>query len=122
MKIEFKIKSQDELKKLRGLQKAGKVQKYIDSEVIRLSDKYVPFRTGNLKKSGITGTKTGSGLVVYNAPYAHKQYYHNPGKGKQGMNKTKGKKGLRGKFWFERMKNAHLDEIIEGAKKKAGVD
>lgn len=69
-----------------------------------------------LKKSGILATKIGSGEVIYNAVYANINYYNNAGKGKQGT--TKG--GLRGKFWFERMKADHLQDILKTAKEKAG--
>ena len=100
----------------RGLEAGGKVQKVVDSEVLRRSDKYVPFLSGNLKKSGITGTKIGSGEVVYNAIYSHKNYYENKGMGKQGTASG----GLRGKFWFERMKADHLQDILKTAKEKAG--
>lgn len=79
-------------------------QKFIDSEVLRLSDPYVPMKTGMLKKSGISGTVIGSGVVEYTAPYAKRQYYTNSGK------------GLRGKMWFERMKADHKDEIMKKAK------
>ena len=44
-------------------------------------------------------------------------YYFNRGMGKQGMASG----GLRGKLWFERMKADHLKEILDGARKKAGV-
>lgn len=100
----------------RGLEPCGKVQKAIDGEVLRRSDPYVPFRTGFLKKSGILGTKIGSGEVIYNAVYANRNYYLNAGKGTQGT--TKG--GLRGKFWFERMKADHLQDILKTAREKAG--
>ncbi|MGN0500594.1 MAG: minor capsid protein, partial [Ruminococcus sp.] len=93
-----------------------RVQKIVDSEVLRRSDPYVPFDTGYLKKSGITGTKIGKGEVVYNAVYAHTNYYMNAGKGKEGTAKG----GLRGKFWFERMKADHLDDILKTAKEKSG--
>ena len=83
----------------------------IDSEVLRRSDKYVPFRTGFLKKSGILGTEIGNGEVIYNALYADKNYYHNAGRGKQGTALG----GLRGKFWFERMKADNLQDIIKTA-------
>lgn len=79
-------------------------QKFVDSEVLRLSDPYVPFKTGMLKKSGISGTVIGSGVVEYTAPYAKRQYYTNSGN------------GLRGKLWFERMKADHKDEIMKKAK------
>lgn len=95
----------------------SKTQKYIDSEVVRRSDPYVPFRTGTMKKSGISGTVLGSGEIRYTAPYAEDQYYNNLGRGKEGMNKTTGTKGLRGPFFFERMKADHKKEILEGASK-----
>lgn len=91
-----------------------KKQKYIDSEVLRLSDPYVPMQTGMLKKSGISGTAAGSGKAEYTAPYGRKQYYENAGTGREGMNRGG---GLRGKMWFERMKADHKKEILKGLKK-----
>lgn len=52
---------------------------------------------------------------MYDIVYAHTNYYLNAGKGKQGTASG----GLRGKFWFERMKADHLDDIIKTAKEKA---
>lgn len=100
----------------RGLEPCGKVQKAIDNEVLRRSDPYVPMRTGVLKKSGFLATKIGSGEVVYGAVYADEQYYHNAGRGRQGTAKG----GLRGKYWFERMKVDHLDDILKTANNAAG--
>lgn len=74
-------------------------QKYIDSEVLRLSDPYVPKLSGNLIKSGIEGTVIGSGVVEYTAPYAKDQYYSNAGRGIDGLNALNGAKGLRGAFF-----------------------
>lgn len=93
----------------------GKKQKYVDSEVLRLSDPYTPKRNGKLIESGTSGTVIGSGVVEYTAPYGRKQYYENAGMGIDGMNKTGG--GLRGKEWFERMKADHKKEILKGLKK-----
>ncbi|MBQ6169789.1 MAG: capsid protein [Ruminococcus sp.] len=95
-----------------------RTQKYIDSETLRYSDPYVPFRTGMMKKSGISGTVIGSGVIEYTAPYAKKQYYTNAGRGKEGLNAVKGTKGLRGAFFFERMKADHKDDILKGVKKQ----
>lgn len=94
-------------------------QKYVDSEVLRLSDPYVPKRIGNLIKSGISGTVLGSGEVDYTAPYARWQYYNNAGRGKQGTTKhnSHNYKCLRGKMWFERMKADHKKEILDGLQK-----
>ena len=55
-------------------------------------------------------------LNRYDIVYAHTNYYLNAGKGKQGTASG----GLRGKFWFERMKADHLDDIIKTAKEKSG--
>ncbi len=93
-------------------------QKYVDSETLRYSDPYVPFLTGMMKKSGTTGTVLGSGIVKYTAPYAERQYYTNAGHGIEGLNASGGVKGLRGKFFFERMKADHLDDIHRGVKGK----
>lgn len=116
MIIKLLFNTTETMLKDRGLQAEGKVQKIVDSEVLRRCDPYVPFNTGYLKKSGITGTKIGKGEVVYNAVYAHTNYYANAGKGKEGTSKG----GMRGKFWFERMKADHLEDILKVAKEKSG--
>lgn len=52
-----------------------RAQKYLDSQVLKDTDKYVPMRTGILAKSGIIGTVIGSGELEYSAPYARRVYY-----------------------------------------------
>ncbi len=93
-------------------------QEFIDREVLRRTDPYVPYRNGILKESGKLGTVIGSGIVEYIAPYSKDQYYNNKGKGIDGLNASNGSKGLRGAFFFERMKADHGDEIEKGAKEK----
>ena len=87
-------------------------QKMVDSEVLRQSDSYIPMATGMLKKSGILGTVVGTGVVKYIAPYARQNYYTNSGRGQEGTQNG----GQRGKYWFERMKADHKEEI----RKKSG--
>ena len=94
----------------------SKAQKAVDSEVLRRSDPYVPFLTGQLKHSGIAGTVIGSGEVRYIAPYARKQYYENAGCGIEGLNASGGVTGKRGKFWFKRMKADQKQDILKAAK------
>lgn len=108
------IKPTAQLLKERGLQKGGKVQKYIDSECKRHMDKYTPFRTGDMKKL-IDGV--GSGILQYRMEYARKNYYSNAGRGNEGTARG----GLRGRLWFERMKAACLKLILDGARKIAGA-
>lgn len=57
-----------------GFGEGGEVQRFIDSEVIRLSDPYVPFQRGDLRNSALQYTHIGSGVVTYNTPYAHFQW------------------------------------------------
>lgn len=114
----FTIKPTAQLLKERGLQKDGKVQKYIDSECIRHMDKYTPMQTGFLKRSVILGTFIGSGILKYIASYSRSVYYNNTGRGVEGTANG----GKRGRKWFEVMKAFHLSEIIEGAKKLAKAE
>lgn len=59
----------------RTAENLARAQKYLDSTVLKDTDKYTPMHTGFLKKSGVLGTRIGSGLVEYIAPYARKCYY-----------------------------------------------
>lgn len=102
-----------------------RVQKFIDSEVLRYSDSMVPFRSGALKQSGILGTVVGHGEVAYNAPYARYHYYGKLMVGKApkrltGVVMSYHGAPTRGPMWFERMKAQHLGDILSGAARLAG--
>ena len=58
-----------------GINKNGFVQKFIDSECIRLMKPYTPMLSGVLIKSATLGSTIGSGEIVQIAPYARYQYY-----------------------------------------------
>jgi len=58
-----------------NLEEGGKVQKFIDSEVIRLMDDYTPDRNGILKASIRLNSVIGSGLLTQATPYARYLYY-----------------------------------------------
>lgn len=92
----------------------SKAQMFVDSEVLRLSEPFTPLLTGTMIKTGILGTDIGSGKVSWIAPYSSDQYYggRNPGESKTGP--------LRGRYWFERMKEVKGKQIIKGAKAIAG--
>lgn len=85
-----------------------KAQKVVDSECLRLSQPYIPFDKGISSKLMIASTVIGSGQLKTGAPYDAKNYY-NPQFNFQGA-------PMRGAYWFERMKQSHVDQI----KKKAG--
>lgn len=112
----LELNSLQKILKRRGLEKKGEVQRFVDSEILRLSEPYVPVMDGILKGSGKLNTVVGSGKVVYKTPYAKRQYYA----GRAPGTSTKG--SLRGRQWFERMKNSHLHEILQGAREIAGAD
>ncbi|MBE0600229.1 MAG: hypothetical protein IH607_00460 [Firmicutes bacterium] len=113
MRIAIKLKPVETLLKKRGIDSGGAVQRYIDSEVLRLCRPYVPLDQGTLIASGRLATTLGSGEVKYNTPYARKWYYqpaHFSGA------------PTRGNHWFERMKNeGGKAEILRGVKQLTGV-
>ena len=74
-------------------QKFTRMQKFVDSEVLRRCSPRVPFQTGTLEKSG-------------------KQYWD--------TSETRAYDPNRGAKWFERMKVAEKAEILEGARKIGG--
>lgn len=91
-----------------------RAQVFIDSEVLRFCSSRVPFDTGMLQKSGILGTTTGSGEVLYIAPYAARQYYETA--------TTRSYDAHRGAYWFERGKAAEKERIFRGAMRLAGAE
>ena len=112
----FSLKSfnynQDQIIKNRGLENSGNVQKFIDSECLRLTAPKIPKDTGALIESGTINTVIGSGEVIYNTPYARRWYYM-PAQF-QGAPE-------RGNYFFERMKQQYKEQILAGAKKLAGA-
>ena len=88
-------------------------QVFVDSQVLRLCEPYVPFLTGMLMHSGTLGTEIGSGMVQWIAPYARYQYYM------VNRKKVNERKPLAGSFWFERMKEVHGRAILAGARRIA---
>lgn len=88
-----------------------RAQKFLDSEVLRDSAPYCPMKTGNLMKSGNTGTVIGSGQIIYNAPYAKKAYYG------LGVNFSKDKHPQACAQWFEPAKAAKKPTWLEGVDK-----
>lgn len=105
MNVKLDMDSTEAILLKRSLNKDGNAQKFFTSEVRRLSDPYVPFRTGVLKNNVYVGTKQ----IIYKAPYAAKNYYSNVGNGTQGTSRG----GLRGKQWVTRMWSNRHSEIVQ---------
>ena len=83
-----------------GAEKTAALQKAqfaLAQEAARFIDPYVPFDTGVLKNSVNQASKFDEGLLVYNTPYARRQFYLHPeGECLHGEN------GLRGSYWGQR--------------------
>lgn len=110
--MKFKMDPVSTIKSKRNIGLMEKAQKYIDSECIRRMDKYTKKDTGALIKSATTNTKIGSGKIIQRTPYARLQYYNF-----QAVNNDT---GLRGPFWFKRMKDDNLTDIKKGVEKITG--
>ena len=91
--------------------KFSQAQMWVDTTVIADCDQYVPFRDGFLAKSAILGTKIGSGEVVYNVPYAKRQYYG------MSFKHNKDKHPTACAQWFEKAKGVRKQYWIDGANK-----
>lgn len=104
--------NRDKIMRSRGLEKHGEVQRFIDSECLRLSERKVPKDTGALIQSGIINTRIGSGQVCWRTPYARRLYYHPEYHFDQSPE--------RGAYWFDRMKTQYGKQILKGAAKLAG--
>lgn len=83
-----------------GAEKTAALQKAqyaMAQEAARLIDSYVPLDTGTLKNSVNQASDFKGGKLVYNTPYARKQYYLHA----QGTD-LRGDTGLRGSYWGQR--------------------
>jgi hypothetical protein len=90
----------------RHLNKNGDAQVKFTHEVAKECNNYMPYDTGRLKDMMI---ELQPSKIIYNAPYARKQYYTNKGLGIQGSSAG----GLRGKLWDKRMWNDKGDKIVQ---------
>lgn len=78
MTITFSVKRLDQDGKIiraKVVQRLESVQGYLDNLIIRDSNYFCPKETSVLQKSAIINTTMGSGLLIWQTPYARKQYY-----------------------------------------------
>ena len=70
VKVDFNIKGMlDDM----GLNPGGKVQTMLNNEILRISDPFVPFDTGNLKNKG--AIEPSNTAISYSTPYARRLWY-----------------------------------------------
>ena len=127
-----------------GLGRGGRVQRYIDQAVIDDTRPYVPASPDRtLEFSAQLSTEIGSGLVVYNTPYAHYQnegivygpnipihdgevlvgFFSPPGRRKYPTDREltydTAQNPLAGPHFFERSKADNCKKWVEGANRVA---
>lgn len=130
------MKPTAEMLKSHGLGKYGEIQKYIDSECLRVMSPYTPMLSGMMEKSATAGTVIGSGVIEYNSPSARFHFY-----GKVMIYEPTGstwapfgckkvvtdrnlvhntsKHPKAGPYWFDRAMQDHKEEILKGAQEIA---
>lgn len=114
MSFSFRLDRPNVILEKNGLERGGRVQQYIDNEVLRLCEPYIPKQSGRLIQSG----RAENGTVCYDLPYASYVYY---GMASTGRPLTFSGAPKRGALWFERMKADHASEILEGARRIGGA-
>jgi hypothetical protein len=122
VKVQVDIDAQKILRRL-GMGGSDKVRKFLASEVVRLSDPYVPFQQGMLKNQK-TIASDGS-QIVYTQPYAHYQWEGLamsgvPPKHYNGNVLHYHGAPMRGKRWTERMWADKRNEIENNVEKYIG--
>lgn len=83
-------------------------QALIDQRVIKDSNLFAPEDVGTLQDSALLWSDIGSGVIIWDVPYARKQYYEAP-------NKSKDKNPRAQMKWFEAAKAIYKDEWIKEA-------
>ena len=110
LKLNYTLKDFDKNKIVDkyGMQENGDTQLFLANTCFRRMQKYVPLDTGALSTTATIKPHK----VIYEMPYAHKQYTTNKGK------------GIRGKQWDKKMVSAEkqliIKEVEEYAKKTKG--
>lgn len=112
-KVRVEINDSQRILLKRHLNKDGRAQVMFTKECAKAFNNYIPFHTGRLKDMMVS---LETDRIIYNAPYARKQYYTNQGLGKQGTSLG----GIRGKLWDKRAFLNHGDEIVKSVAKFVG--
>lgn len=97
IKYELKDFDKNEIVDKFGLQDGGNADLFLANTCFRRMTKYVPWDTGALA----TTVTVKPNKVIYEQPYAHRQYTTNKGK------------GIRGKEWDKKMVNNERDIIVK---------
>lgn len=124
MQIDMQFNGNDLLRRFERRRDTAQV--WLDSEILRSTEPFVPMDQGDLIGSGVRGTVPGSGLIVYNSPYAHYHYVGLVRVGRAPKKLTDRKMQYsqlhqagqeRGGAWFDRSKKVNLAAWIAGVER-----
>lgn len=124
MQIDVQFDSDDLLRRFE--QRRNTAQIWLDSEILRSTEPFVPMDQGDLIGSGVRGTVPGSGLIVYYSPYAHYHYVGLVRVGRAPKKLTNRKMNYsqlhqagqeRGSAWFDHSKKVNLAAWIAGVER-----
>ena len=121
-RIKVTMTNAEELARIRGLDKNGRLQKMLTSEIYRRSDAYTPMQSSVLKSQ----VDVGSDYVHYRVPHARYQWYGKVMVGPAPRRVTS--KDLqyngsprRGKEWVLRMWKDHGKAVLQSIAKEGGM-
>lgn len=144
-RLDFQL-SPDDILAACGFEDHGRVQRTIDQKVIDYCTPYVPASPDRtLEFSAQVSTEIGSGLVIWNTPYAHYQYagivygpnipiidqesgvllgwFSPPGRPKHPTDREltydTAQNPMAGPYWVERMKADRMNDILDEARRAA---
>lgn len=102
--MQFRLRFEDRglRRRLENMSRRG--QEALDSQVLKDSNYYAPQDQNNLIESSLRFTNPGSGIIIWQTPYARRLYY-NPQ-----YNFSKDKNPNAGGLWFETAKSRHVKE------------
>lgn len=83
------------------------VQARLDAQVLKDSNYYCPMDTGILQKSAVIHSVLGSGLLIWQTPYAREQYYNDGYTHKHSRNPNATSR------WFESAKARRLKTWVK---------
>ena len=110
-----KIKDKEKILKERGLDTRGTVQQKFTLLLAKEMNNYVPYTTGRLKDDSI---EIREDCIIYDTPYAKKQYYTNTKGGERNRAGRRGKKWDK-RAWSEKGSKiiAELNKYVNGGSK-----
>lgn len=112
MKIELNMDALGVKSRIGGEMK--KAQRWLDNEVAKDCEPYVPYDTGALTRSVYPSAARGEGQLVYNTPYARNVYYA------VGAHFKKSTHPQACAQWFEKAKAVRKEHWVDGANKIMG--